>query len=316
MSRNMEVRYYLAAIALADELSYTRAANRLGLTQSAFSRQICELEEKVGVPLFTHGHKKVEMTDAGRAFVAEARALAMHGERAIQVAKAANLGTEHVLRLGRSPYTDPQLISTALSLHLPLYPNLNVQVKSEFSCDLVRSLLSAEMDMAFITQPPETPRLTTVLVAQAPLHVAISESHELAAKQAVSLKQLTDTCWILFQKQVHPLIYEAIMNIADLEKVRYKNIHHIFTSDEALHLVLETGGIAFLTQATAMRSLQPGMVFRPLSDPALMLGTHMAVRADNSSRLVSEFVRAFMKKSSQMSHSATDVQLCLPIGAQ
>ncbi len=316
MSRKMEVRYFLAAIALAEELNYTRAANRVGLTQSAFSRQIFELEEQAGVPLFTHGHKKkVEITDGGRAFVAEARATVMHGERAFQVAKAADLGTEHVLRLGRSPYTDPQLISRALSLHLPLYPNLNVQVKSEFSCDLAQRLLSAEMDVAFITQSPETPLLTTVLVAQAPLHVAMSESHALAAKQPLSIKHLTDTCWILFQKQVHPLVYEAIMNIADSDKVRYKNIHHILNSEEALHLVSETGGITFLTQATAMRSARPGMVFRPLSDPALMLGTYMAVRADNSSRLVSEFVRAFMKKSAQMAHVATDVQLRLPMGA-
>jgi len=64
-----------------------------------------------------------------------------------------------------------------------------------------------------------------------------------------------------------------------------------------------------------MRSARPGIVFRPLSDPALMLGTYMAVRADNSSRLVSEFVRAFMKKSAQMAHVATDVQLRLPMGA-
>ena len=64
-----------------------------------------------------------------------------------------------------------------------------------------------------------------------------------------------------------------------------------------------------------MRSARPGMVFRPLSDPALMLDTHMAVRADSSSRLVSEFVRAFMKKSAQMAHVATDVQLRLPMGA-
>ncbi len=315
MARNMEVRYYLAAIALAEELNYTRAGIRVGLTQSAFSRQIFELEEQVGVSLFTHGHRKVEMTEAGQAFVAEARVAVLHAERAIQFAKAADLGAEHILVLGRSPYTDPQLISRALSIHLPLYPNLNLQVKSEFSSDLVHKLLSSEMDVAFLTQQPEIPMLTTTLVAQAPLHVAMSENHPLAAMQVVSLKNLTNTCWILFQKQVHPLVYQTIMDLAESEKVRYKNIHHIFTSEEALHLVSETGGITFLTQSTAMRNARPGIVFRPLCDPVLMLDTRMAVRADNSSRVVSEFVRAFMKKSAQAVHTARNEQLHLPMGA-
>ena len=132
----------------------------------------------------------------------------------------------------------------------------------------------------------------------------MSEGHALATKPTLSIKRLTHTCWVLFQKQVHPS-----------EKVQYKNIHHILNSEEALHLLSETGGITFLPQATAMRSARPGMVFRPLSDLALMLDTRMAVRADNSSRLVSEFVRAFMKKSAQMAHVAKDEQQCLPMGA-
>jgi DNA-binding transcriptional LysR family regulator len=114
---NVEVRYLRAVIALAEELNFTRAAHRLHITQPALSKQIAELEEEYRFQLFTGDKRRVvDVTDAGRVFVEEARSALLHGERAIELARATQEGGETVLVIGYSPYADESWISTILSV--------------------------------------------------------------------------------------------------------------------------------------------------------------------------------------------------------
>lgn len=303
----IEVRYLQAAIVLAEELSYTVAAQRLCITQSTLSRQIAELESKIGLSLFMRNRKRVDLTDPGRVFVEESREAVWHSTRAVELARATSIGADCVLIVGRSPYTDQQLISTALSVRLPLYPKLQIRFRSEFSCELAQHVLTSEIDLAFVTCPPQTPRLSTVEVVRAPFYIAMPEQHPLSKKKSLTLRDMADTCWILFAQQAHPPLYQAIMHRIEEEGIQLKAVHHIVTCDEALHLVGENMGLAFLTKASALRRATPEIAVRPLVDETLVLDTHLAVRADNQSRLASEFVRAFMKRTTQIEESkATD----------
>src|ERR1019366_4091844 len=87
-----EIRYLIAAVFLSEDLSFTRAAKRLKLSQSGLSRRLNELESRCGVKLFTRDHAHVSITDAGRAFVEEAKLSILHSESAIQSAKRAHSG--------------------------------------------------------------------------------------------------------------------------------------------------------------------------------------------------------------------------------
>jgi DNA-binding transcriptional LysR family regulator len=90
----VEVRHLHAVIALGEELNFTKAALRLHLTQSALSRQITEIEKQLRFRLFTRDNRRVvsvELTDAGRVFVAEARSSVLHMERAFHLARTARL---------------------------------------------------------------------------------------------------------------------------------------------------------------------------------------------------------------------------------
>lgn len=98
-----------AAIAVAEELSFSRAAKRLHLSQPAVTKYIAELEEMLGVMLFVRDHHVVTLTEAGRAYVEEARIGVLHAERAVQAARAAGRNAELTLNIGRSPYADPIL---------------------------------------------------------------------------------------------------------------------------------------------------------------------------------------------------------------
>ena len=131
-----EIRLLQAAIALAEDLNFSRAAERLHIGQSTLSKQIFELEGQLGFRLFERNHQRVDLTDAGRVFVEEAREAVLRAERAVLAAKATFRGADEILNIGKSPHGDPYLVSTLLSIHLPLFPGLRVKLWSDYSNEL------------------------------------------------------------------------------------------------------------------------------------------------------------------------------------
>ena len=174
------------------------------IEQSTVSRRIDELEVEVGYRLFERNHQMVELTDAGRKFVEEARLALLHVERAVQSGRAANEDAEEVLHVGRSPYTDPFLTTTLLSVKLPLYPQLKIELSQQFSCDLIREVLAGGLDLVIATEPQASKRLTTVKVAEAPFYIAISEEDELAYEDSITLDMLAGRPWVIFERQDAP----------------------------------------------------------------------------------------------------------------
>ena len=114
-----DFRLWQAAVILAEELNFSRAADRLHIVQPTLSKQILELEQQLGFRLFLRNSQSVRMTDAGDQFVREAREVIFHAERAMNLARSAALGAQSVIHIGKSPYVDPYLISTLSAVTLP-----------------------------------------------------------------------------------------------------------------------------------------------------------------------------------------------------
>lgn len=311
MRPTIDSRLQLAAIVLAEELHYGRAAQRLHIAVSTLSKQIALLEEKLGFILFVRNSKTVELTEAGRAYVEEARASLLHAEKAVNVARAANEGREHILSAGHTPYTDPTLILMLLSIHLPLFPNVKVQLHSDFTFDLVHGLLAAELEVALVAWPPEGAALTLVEVAEAPLYVALPEGHAASLLDEIRLTDLAKDHWILFSKRVHPLLYDAIFQRAREYAIVPQEVHHVVTPEEAIRLVFEHAGVALTARAAALGNRQPGVIMKPLGEVQLIVKTYLALRSNESSRMVNEFARAFLRKCAPPTDA--DEQLKLPI---
>ena len=310
MPTPLETRYLLAAVILAEELSFTGAAKRLKMSQSGVSRRLNELERRCGFKLFNRDHAHVVITDAGRAFVEEAKLSLIHDERALQFAKAANEGVESRLTIGHSPYVDPVMVSTLFSIRLPLHPNLVLHMQSDFSPELVHSLLTSKLDLALVAHPGGNRRITTARVTESPFYIAIPADHPLAARNVLTLEDLRGCTWIVFDRKVHPILHDMISRRAAEEGVTYRNNQNVLSADEAFQLVEENVGVAFLPMASALRAKRPGVAVRPLVDKELRVELCLASRADNRSRLASEFVRAFMKRIEQI---IAPPQMILPL---
>ena len=255
---------------------------------------------RAGGSIFERDHANVVLTEAGRVFVEEAKLCLLHDERAVGVAKAVSEGVESVLTIGRSPYADPFLTSALLSIHLPLYPNLHVQLHSDFASELVHDLTVSKLDIALVANPGPNRKLTTTVVSDSPLYVVLPDSSPLVSKESITLVDLRDERWILFERKAHPDMYDAILRRAAEEEIVFRDGLKVLTAEDAAQLVQEDLGVAFLSMAGALKIAERGAIVRPLDDKDLHLQVCMASRADNRSKLVSEFVRAFMRRIGQI----------------
>jgi len=293
------MRYLRAAIILAEELSFTKAARRLNITQPALSKQITDLEGHCGFPLFTRDKRGVvELTDAGRPFVEEARTVLLHAERAIHLARTAHEGAENVVMIGHSPFANHDWISAMLAIRLPLYPRLRIQLMTGFAMELVRSVLVGEVNLALVMAPPQDSRITAVPFVPALLYAALLDSHPAAQKESLVLEDLAKDQWILFAKRVHPLVYERIIDTARRKSIIPKHAHNTMSPQQAVDLVSDRVGVALLAEPPPQGFKADGVVVKPLSDASLCLDTCVVMRADDDSRLVNEYVRAFLRRYS------------------
>jgi DNA-binding transcriptional LysR family regulator len=294
MFPNLDVRHLHAVDILAEELNFTRAADRLHITQSALSKQITEIEEHHRFHLFTRKHKRhVELTQVGRLFVQEARSALSHIDRAIQLGRE---GSDSILTVGHSPDTDQTWVSAILAIRLPLYPKLRVQLVTQFSNELVRSVIARELNLALVTAPPDNSQVTAATFAETHLYAALPQTHTAAGKELIALQDLAKDEWILFARRVHPVIHDAILDAARREGITPTHAHDIITAQQAVHLVSEHVGVAILTKPTTVDFSAEGVVLRPLSNTSLCFETSLIMRTDHNSRLANEFARCFLRR--------------------
>lgn len=311
MPRN-NTKFMESALALSEELHFTRAAQKIHISQPTLTRNIAELEDALGFRLFVRDRKNVKLNDAGRAYVEQARLALLYGERAFQSARAVMQDADVVLNVGRTPYADPFLISTLLSIQLPSFRRLKIELSSQYSCDLVHELLAGGLDLAIATEPPRSPLLTMVKVAEAPFYIAMSEQNELASRPFITFDEMGGRWWILFERRLHPPVYDSVMRLARKRKVTPAKIQHITAPEEAFPFVAEGLCVAFLVKAGALLMARNGVTVRPLAEDTLSLKTYLVARADNRSKAVSELVRTFVRRVSSLSKPR---QFTLPIPA-
>jgi DNA-binding transcriptional LysR family regulator len=295
MARN-ETRFMESAVALSEELSFTLAAYKIHVSQSTVTKNIQELERSLGIQLFVRDRKRVTVTDAGRAYVEKARQSLFFGERAFTAARAVAQEAETVQHVGRSPYTDPFFLSMLKSIRLPLYPQLKIELSSQYSYELVHELMSGRLDLAIANQPPPSAQITKVQIAESPFYIGMLKEDELARLPSVTLGDLRDRRWILFERRLHPPLYDAVLQLAEQYKIVPHEIQHITSQEEAFPFVLEYNSVAFLTKAGALLLARNGVTVRPLAERALSLKTYLISLAENRSKVTSELERGFMRK--------------------
>lgn len=293
----VEIRQLNAVVVLAEEMNFTKAAQRLHISQPALSKQITDLEAEYDIHLFLREKGRVmDLTDAGRAFVADARVAVFRAERALHSARAASEGYDRVLIVGHSSHADQAWLSAILAIRLPSYPRLKIRFATRFGSELVRGVLTGELNLALVTAPPPDPTITAVPFASAPVYAALPLDHPEVHKKELFLQDLSRDEWILCVRDASPMVHDAIMETARARSIAPKDAHGIHTADQAIYLVSEHVGVAILAESTTPKTNGKGVVIKPLSDKSLQFQTCLVMSKDDDSRLTNEFARAFLRR--------------------
>ena len=186
----MELQQLRYAVALAEELNFTRAAARCNVVQSALSHQIKALEGELGVELFARTSRRVELTAAGTAFVPEARASIAAAERAVSDAAAAIGRVTGTLTVGVIPTVSAVDVPGALRAFRGAHPEVRLAVRGGGSTQFEAAITAGRLDVAFLGLPPgREPRgvawrhlATDALVAVLPREHRLAGQHELALR--------------------------------------------------------------------------------------------------------------------------------------
>jgi DNA-binding transcriptional LysR family regulator len=167
------------------------------------------------------------------------------------------------------------------------------------------------VNLALVTAPPQDAQITAVPFAPAPLYAVLPENHPAAHKERLVLQDLAKDEWILFPKRFDPVVFEAIMDAAQCGSIAPKNAHDVIAPQQAVDLVSEHLGVALLTQPSTTGFHADGVVVKPLSDASLCFNTCVILRADNTSRLIEEYVRMFLRRYSSQRLAPKQVKLSI-----
>ena len=187
----MELRHLRYFVAVAEELNFTRAAQRLNTAQPSLSQQIQDMEQEVGVPLFIRTKRSVKLTAAGTAFLDEARLTLAQARRAIASARQAARTSESTLVLGFGPAAEIKLFPSTLTSLRASFPKLRLEFHSMTTLEQRQALLNNEIDLAFLRPPIHEPSLEAIPVLREQLVAVMPADHPLAGEGPLDFAELS-----------------------------------------------------------------------------------------------------------------------------
>lgn len=257
-----DLRYF---VALAEELSFTRAANqRLFIAQPTLSRQIGLLEASLRVKLFERDRRKVRLTDAGEVMLARARLLLAQWDETQHAVAEAGAARDMTLRVGFQTRISRGLIPRVTARMAELLPGWKLTFRQVSWRDPTAGLAESEVDVAIAWLPvPETGLLSWRVVATEERWVALPASHRLAGRTAVSLADLTDEPFIALPAAAGSL--RRFWLAADERSTMPRVAAEAETAEETFEAVASGLGVALLAAGNAEIYQRDDVICRPVT---------------------------------------------------
>jgi DNA-binding transcriptional LysR family regulator len=205
----MELRHLRYFVAVAEELSFTRAAERLHVSQPPLSQQIKQLEEEVQIQLFERTKRWVRLTGGGRLFLDHARQVLEEVERAVLAARR-TMGSESDLSVASTTWTNLTAVSRILRCFSEAHREIRIEVQTLNSMLQVRAVKARTVDVGFMFSPPADDALQIARLVRYPLVVALPTNHRLAARAELSPGDLAGESYVMLAADVAPA-YGAIV---------------------------------------------------------------------------------------------------------
>ena len=211
----MELRHLRYFVVVAEEQNVTRAAERLHVSQPPLSRQIHDLEEELGVGLFRRTAKSLALTEAGKIFLNEARAVLLRVDKAVETVRTVARGDRGQLRIGYAPSLTVELLPKALRAFERERPGVRVSLHDLSTQECVQKLAARKIDVALTVRPsgPGMRGLAFEKLVSYPLCCAVGAAHRLVKKRSVELAQLRQERFMIYSREDYPEYFDWLSGL-------------------------------------------------------------------------------------------------------
>ncbi len=251
------------ALLVAEHLSFSRAAQVLGVRQSAVSRRVRALEDELGVSLFERESGGVRVTEAGRRFFDRSRAGLAEIDFAIRSAGKAGCGGEGAVRIGILSSLSVGFLRDLLARFREEHAAVAVDILEGSTREHIAGINERRLDIAFVAGEPQAPRCDVAPLWQARVFIALPDGHPQAKATELCWDLLKDERFILSREAPGPEIHDfVIQRLASLGFSPSVERYHV-GRETLMHLVALGFGISVMSE-TGTATKYPGVVFRPL----------------------------------------------------
>jgi DNA-binding transcriptional LysR family regulator len=287
----MELRHLRYFVAVADELHFRRAAERLHVAQPAVSEQVRKLESELGVRLLNRTQRSVSLTDAGAAFLPEARRTLRQAEAARQAARTALDGAHARVRVGYVPASLPPCLSPALQRLSETMSNLQARLEPGSGAELLRAVRAGELDAAIVSLPAPTKDLRGTPLGEQRLVAALPDRHPMTAGASLPLEALAPDAVVVLERDAGPPFHDAAIAACRAAGLSPRLVE-IPNVEQLLLAVASGAGAGLVPEWPAERYLAPGIRLVRLEGEHAGVPTAVVTCTDSTHMPTAAFVRA------------------------
>jgi len=296
----MELRHLRYFVAVAEALSFTKAAAKLRLAQPSLTRQVRNLEDEIGVLLLNRAKNRITLTGEGERFLFDAKKLLAMCAESIATVQRMHRGESAHLNIGYVANIHYGLLPATLGAFRKLCPGTALNLFDMTATEQFLALESHKIDLGFVGLPPALSGhdLLSVCVARDTVLVALPASHPLARKSKIKLADLAPLFFIGMSARTHPGVREWLLKACQNAGFTGRILQEADSEATAIRFVADGLGVALMPeQITGLP--HEGVEFRPLSPPLNREST-IAWRADNDSKPLHDYIQIVKDLSHSM----------------
>lgn len=298
----MELRHLRYFIAVAEELHFGRAAERLGISQPPLSQQIQALEEEIGARLFERTNRRVELTDAGRLFLDESRQVLAQVDKAVLLARRAHLGELGELKIGftsSAPFTST--MPSSIHAFRKAYPDVHLDLQEMSSRQVLKALLEESLQVGVIRPLALPDAVHWVELFREPLVAVLRADHPLAAgsEDGLAIAALAEEPFVFFPRSYGTGLYDQVIALTRQAGFSPRIAQEASEAMTIIGLVSAGLGVSILP-ASFRRTRVDGVVYRTLSDPEATTAVWLVRRQNEGSPLALSFIDLVTREAASL----------------
>ena len=286
----VELRHLRSFLAVAEELHFGRAAARLHISQPPLSQQIRRLEDEIGARLFRRTNRRVQLTPAGRAFLAEARHAIASAERAVGAAQRAERGEIGELVIGYVTSATYGPLPDVIRMFRKRLPEVQLKLRNLRSVQQSQALLEKRIDIGVVRPHAADSRIAYEALWREPVVVALPGDHPLAHRAAVDIAEVASDIFLIAPAEDTIAFHDDMLALCRSVGFTPRIEDGVPDVQAAIALVAAGLGIHPVA-ASVQRFTRRGVVYRPLRRRTLRIELGLAWRRDDDSALVQQFRR-------------------------